>query len=83
MRTTLTLDDDLVDKLKALAARRRLSFKDVVNDAIRRGISTPERAARAPKPFRVVPFESSFALGVDVARLNQLSDDLEVEGWSR
>lgn len=50
MRTTLTLDDDLVDKLKALAARRRLSFKDVVDDAIRRSISTPERAARAPRP---------------------------------
>ena len=53
MRTTLTLDEDIAAKLKAQARRSGQSFRDVVNDALRRGLSTtPARAAR--KPFRVV-----------------------------
>ena len=50
MRTTLTLDDDVAAKLKAAVRRSGKSFRDVVNDTLRRGLSVP-RAARAP--FRI------------------------------
>ena len=52
MRTTLTLDPDVDAKLKALARRSGRSFRDVVNEMLRRGLNSP--AARpATKPFRV------------------------------
>lgn len=46
MRTTITLDDDVAARLKAEARRSGRSFKDVVNDAIRTGLTarrTPPR----------------------------------------
>jgi plasmid stability protein len=52
MRTTLTLDDDVAAKLKAEARRSGRSFRDVVNDVLRRGLATL-RAAPTRKPFKV------------------------------
>ena len=39
MRTTVTLDPDVAEKLKRLAHERRTSFKETLNDALRRGLS--------------------------------------------
>ena len=40
MRTTLTLDDDVAAKLRAEMRRSGMSFREVLNDAIRRGLIT-------------------------------------------
>ena len=48
MRTTLTLDDDVAAKVKSEARRSGKSFKDVVNEALRRGL-TDRRSVRAQK----------------------------------
>jgi predicted DNA-binding ribbon-helix-helix protein len=78
VRTTVTLDDDVAEKLEELAARRKASFKEVLNDVLRRGLTAQERM-EAPKPFRVAAFRSAFRPGVDPLKLNQLSDELEVQ----
>jgi hypothetical protein len=53
VRTTLTLDEDVAAKLKAEARRSGRAFKDVVNDALRRGLAARRRGdARAP--FKIV-----------------------------
>jgi hypothetical protein len=53
VRTTLTLDEDVVARLKAEARRTGKPLKQVVNESIRRGLLRPRRAA-ARAPFRVV-----------------------------
>lgn len=63
MRTTLTLDDDLAEKLQELAAKRKTSFKQVVNDVLRKGMTAQSKGERPPKPFHVVPFRSAFRGG--------------------
>ncbi len=78
MRTTLTLDDDLADKLKRQAERRGISFKEVVNAALRNGLAAQDAGPRK-RPFRVQVFASPFRRGIDPVKLNQLSDELEVE----
>ena len=45
MRTTLTLDDDVIDKAKAVAAKRHLSFRAVVNEALHIGLEEVEKPA--------------------------------------
>ena len=40
MRTTLTIDDHIMNELKALSQRRKMTFKEVVNLALRRGLSS-------------------------------------------
>ena len=39
MRTTLTLDDDVAAALERLRRARDASLRDIVNDALRRGLS--------------------------------------------
>ena len=77
MRTTLTVDDDIADSLKEQARLQDKPFKQVVNDALRRGMSPAVR--ETPAPYRVVPIHSGFAPGVDPVKLNQLNDQLEAE----
>lgn len=77
MRTTLTLDPEIADRLKQEAALGKRSFKAIVNEALRRGLGI-ESAKRAQR-FRVQPHSSPLFPGIDPTRLNQLVDDLEVE----
>jgi hypothetical protein len=77
MRTTLTLDPDVVQLLKEEAARQRRPFKQVVNEALRRGLMAPARTARSR--YRVTPHETSLRPGIDPGALNRLADELEDE----
>jgi predicted DNA-binding ribbon-helix-helix protein len=79
MRTTLTLDDDIAAKLKEIARRRKMPFKEVVNTVLRRGLVAPEPRRSRSQRFRVEVFNSPFRAGIDPLRLNQLADELEVE----
>lgn len=50
MRTTITLDDDVANKLRENAYRDSKSFKQVVNEALRAGLA-PGSAKVIAKPF--------------------------------
>ncbi len=76
----MTLDPDVADKLKRLAHARRASFKETLNQVLRRGLSGQASVAGA-KPFKVVPHPSGFRPGVDHQRLNQLVDQLAAEDF--
>jgi hypothetical protein len=52
VRTTVTLDDDVAAKLKAEMRRSGKSFRDTVNDFLRRGLLA-RRATQARVPFKV------------------------------
>ncbi len=79
MRTTLTLDDDLADKLKEFAQRRNLSFKQALNTVLRRGFVAQEPSRAGARRYQVEVFDSPFRAGTDPLRLNQLTDELEAE----
>jgi hypothetical protein len=82
MRTTLTLDGDVAERLRKEMRRTGATLKAVVNAALRRGLqmsSTPVRASR----FKVRPHAFGFKPGVDLDRLNQLVDELEAEERAR
>lgn len=58
MRTTLTIDDDLMAALKERSHRQNVPLKQVVNQMLRRGLEADaQRTAR--KPFRA----KTFAMG--------------------
>lgn len=81
MRTTLTLDDDLARDLAKLARRLGVSFKQVVNDAIRRGLATGRRPEAGQTPFVVEPMACGLRAGIDPAGLNRLLDELDTEDF--
>lgn len=76
MRTTLTLDPDVAKLLEQETHRVRKPFKHVVNDALRRGLSTGHGRARL-KRYRVQPHVARLLPGLDAGRLNALADELE------
>ena len=76
MRTTVTLDPDVAEKLTRLAHARKASFKETLNDVLRRGLSGQETRKR--KRFVVKPHHATFAPGIDLMKLNQLVDELEI-----
>jgi Ribbon-helix-helix protein, copG family len=55
MRTTLTLDDDVAARIERLRRARDESFKEIVNDALRRGLQDMSAPERKRKPFRTQP----------------------------
>ncbi|HEX7670999.1 MAG TPA: hypothetical protein VF395_15495 [Polyangiaceae bacterium] len=81
MRTTLTLDPDVARLLEEQTHRTRRSFKDVVNDALRKGLG-PQAASRAKKRFRVVSHAAKLLPGLDRAGFNQLADELQTADFS-
>jgi hypothetical protein len=52
MRTTLTIDDDNAARLERLQRERKLSLKEVVNEAIRLGLNEMAQPPKRRQPFR-------------------------------
>jgi hypothetical protein len=52
MRTTLTIDDDVTAQLKRLCRSRDVSLKELINDALRRGLKEMSAPPEKRKPFR-------------------------------
>ena len=77
MRTTLTLDDDLDRELRELAHRSGRSFKQTINETLRRGLA-PAPARDEARPY-VVPTVSlgATAAGINLDKALQLADELE------
>jgi hypothetical protein len=78
MRTTLTLDPDVALRLQQrLEESKASSMKDVVNEALRVGLSQPPPKSNAP--YRVQPFSLGLKPGIDPDKLNQVLDEMEAE----
>lgn len=78
MRTTLTLEDSLASKLRAIARKRNLSFKAVVNEMLSNGLQAAAQT-QPRKPFVVRPFSMGVTPGIDYDKINQFLDDEEID----
>lgn len=77
MRTTLTLDDDVAAKLRAEARRSDRSFRDTVNEALRRGLAPPRRSLRAER-FSVKPRDlGDLKAGLSLDNIGDVLERLE------
>jgi hypothetical protein len=76
MRTTLTLDPDVVRMIEEEVHRLRKPFKQVVNDALRRGLAPGARRGSTSR-YRVRPHAAQLLPGLDRGKFNALVDDLE------
>ncbi len=74
MRTTVTLDPDVVAKLQTLMRARGLSFKQALNDSVRAGLAAP---SPEPRKYRVPSRRLGLRPGVDLDRALSLAADLE------
>ena len=67
MRTTLTIDDDVAAVLVRLRKARGAKLRDLINEALRRGLEDMSRRPKKRRPFRT--------RSVDLGRLKVPSID--------
>lgn len=56
IRTTITLDDDVVERVKQVSRSRGASFRDTLNDLVRTALSSGNQTSRRTlkiKPVRM------------------------------
>jgi hypothetical protein len=70
MRTTLTLDDDIIESVKTFAESRDLSLGRAVSELVRRGLRAPMRfSLKNGVPVVELPPDSPVVTEDDVRRL--------------
>ncbi len=80
MRTTLTLDGDVAERLLQETASGKISLKQAVNERLRAGYGI-RRNKKLPE-FVVEPHRSPYRAGIDRRKLNQVADELEAENFA-
>ena len=78
MRTTLTLDDDVLDKAKTVAAKFRKPFRQVVNEALRTGLKAVEDPPKT-RPYRTRPHKMGLKTGRNLDNIQELLSQIEGE----
>jgi len=76
VRTTVTLDDDVIAKIKAKMQKTGASFKDVVNEMLRTGLVVSEKAAKQ-KPFKVNARPLGLRPGLNYDSTSELLEQIE------
>jgi metal-responsive CopG/Arc/MetJ family transcriptional regulator len=75
MRTTLTLDDDVAAVLERLRKKRDVSLKQLINDALRRGL---QEMSTRPKRHEQVQTRSVTLGRVLIAGIDNVSEALAI-----
>jgi hypothetical protein len=81
MRTTLTIEPDVAQKIRRRTTQTKLPLKRVVNDALLAGLSSPEREYKARYTVEIYPCQ--FKAGIDPNKLNHLPDELDAREFVR
>lgn len=74
MRTTLTLDEDVVRLIEEAVHRERRPMKHIINDALRKALAQPTERRT---PYELKPHRSAVRPGFDLAGFNRLADEWE------
>jgi hypothetical protein len=72
MRTTLTLDDDVAVQLERLLRARNANLKDLVNEALRRGLRDMSAPSKRHQAFRT----RAFHMGKPLINIDNVAEAL-------
>lgn len=81
MRTTVTLDPEVEQLLRGEMQRTRKSFKETLNEAVRRGLKGA--GADGEPGFVVRARPMGLRSGIDPAAVRDLDDEFEAEEFLR
>jgi hypothetical protein len=79
MRTTLTIDDDVLDKAKAIALKLGAPFRRVVNEALRIGLQMVEETPPQTQPYHTRPHKMGLKAGRNLDNIQALLSQIEGE----
>ncbi len=80
MRTTLTIDDDVIDRARAVAAKLGLPFKTIVNEALRAGLDQVEQPSNQ-RCYKTEPHAMGLRPGRNLDNIQELLAQVEGEDF--
>ena len=80
MRTTITLDEDVLDNARILKEKLGIPFKAVINKALRIGLVKVEQPAKQ-RSYRTKPHEMGLRKGYDLDNIQELLAQAEGEDF--
>ena len=78
MRTTISIDDDVMERARAIAAKMQAPFKAVVNEALRAGLDALEKPATR-RPYKTKPHKMGLRSGRNIDNIQELLAQIEGE----
>jgi len=78
MRTTVTIDNDVIERARSVAAKLGTPFKTVVNEALRAGLDHVEQPA-IRKRYKTTPHAMGLRPGHNLDNIQELLTQLEGE----
>jgi hypothetical protein len=81
MRTTLTIDDDVAATLERLRRDRDASLKDLINEALRRGLHDMGTRQKPRKPFRTKSVDAGALLIPNIDNVAEVLAIVEGEAF--
>ena len=71
MRTTITIDDDVLDRARGIASQLHTSFRSVVNEALRAGLDRVEKPNKSRR-YRTKPHRMGVRRGINLDNIQDL-----------
>jgi hypothetical protein len=78
MRTTLSIDDDVIERARAIAGKLNTPFKTIVNEALRAGLDQVEQPAKQRR-YKTKPHKMGLRQGRNLDNIQELLAQVEGE----
>jgi hypothetical protein len=78
MRTTISIDDDVLERARAVATKLRTPFKTVINEALRAGLEHVELPAKLRR-YRTKPHSMGLKAGRNIDNIQGLLAQMQVK----
>lgn len=78
MRTTLSIDNDVLDRARDVAGRLHVPFRRVVNEALRAGLKIVQEPADS-RPYHTQPRKLGLKSGRNLDNIQELLAQVEGE----
>jgi hypothetical protein len=80
MRTTITLEDDVIEKARSLAERLHTPFREVINEALRAGLEKVGAPA-SDRAYSTKPHKMGLKPGMNLDNIQELLARIEGENF--
>ena len=80
MRTTISIDDDVMERARGIAAKLSTPFKTIINEALRVGLDQVEQPAKQRR-YKTKPHKMGLRHGRNIDNIQELLDQVEGEDY--
>ncbi len=78
MRTTISIDNDVIERARAVSEKMGVPFKTVVNEALRSGLDQLEQPVKY-RSYKTKPHKMSLKVGRNIDNIGELLAQIEGE----